>query len=90
MYLPTEESRGAVTDAFQRYVSLLEPVYARHGAVPHWAKLELPHHVASRHALLGRLRDRYPLREFRLLQRALDPEGVLRCERIDAVLRGPE
>lgn len=86
MYLPTEESREAVSEAFRRYVTVLEPVYARHGAVPHWAKLELPQHAASRKALLGRLRDKYPLREFRLLQRALDPEGVLRCERLDAVV----
>lgn len=45
MYLPPSQSaeqRKEITDAFNRYTSILTPLLEEFGAVAHWAKIELP------------------------------------------------
>eukprot|EP00605_Chrysophyceae_sp_TOSAG23-4_P002547 GSChrysophyteH1.ASY1.ANO1.2812.1 assembled CDS len=45
MYMPpkqSEEDRQRITRTFQEYTSLLTPIFEEYGAVPHWAKIEVP------------------------------------------------
>ena len=54
------------------------PELCRYGAVPHWAKVEVPSGDSTRLARLQqRVGARYPLPAFNTARAALDPRGVL-------------
>ena len=46
---------------------------ARHGAVEHWAKIEVPSRAADLESIRARLAARYPLERFAAVRRASQP-----------------
>ena len=61
----------------------------RYGATWHWAKIEPPHGNAERLAAMrAALAERYPLERFNAARAALDPDGLLGNELVDALF-GP-
>mmetsp|Transcript_18685 Transcript_18685/g.56485 ORF Transcript_18685/g.56485 Transcript_18685/m.56485 type:complete len:605 (-) Transcript_18685:704-2518(-) len=89
MYLPEadEEGRASITAKFKEYVAMAEAgVAARFGAVPHWAKAEIPAHPAELRELRARLAQRYPTVRFAAARRQLDPKGILSNTLVDTLL----
>jgi L-galactono-1,4-lactone dehydrogenase len=80
MYLPTEElvERERIRSAFEDYKKKCEVgVWARFGAVEHWAKVEVPDDRGDRILMQERFRSKYPLDEYNQARWELDPKNLL-------------
>lgn len=100
MYLPpgqSPESRAAITRAFDQYCALVEPLVNEFHGQTHWAKIELPgrgtepcnsgSHKHRLQVMQRKIQDRYPVKEFNELRKALDPRNILGNDLIDTVLK---
>ena len=95
MYLPDAAVLGpdagslrkAITDAFRSYkIACEELVWPKYLAVEHWAKIEMPGDETELSNLRKRMHDKYPLEEFNLVRRLLDPKCILSNRLIEAIL----
>lgn len=86
MYLPpgqTPEGREAITQAFDDYVRVLEPLFDEYKAFPHWAKIEVPREKERLEKMKARLRERYPVEAFNVVRKGFDPKGILGNAKIE-------
>jgi L-galactono-1,4-lactone dehydrogenase len=93
MYLPpkdgaSDDVRRQITDEFQRYCSLLQPLIDKYNGQVHWAKLELPSNLSESdlHALKHRIRNKFPIDNFNSYRKALDPSNILSNKLIDTLI----
>lgn len=89
MYLPEDDVKGreTVTAKFNEYVAMAEEgVAAKFGAVPHWAKVEIPTDHGALRDLKARLAARYPLARFAAVRKQLDPKNILGNRLVDTLL----
>ena len=99
MYLPPgqdETAREDITRRFEDYADIMRAVGKNYGAVPHWAKIELPdlvngdmrisHNAAKLKELKGRLQNRYDMNKFKAARASLDPDNVLSNTLLDIIL----
>lgn len=83
MYMPLSQSpkqRDNIRQAFDAYCDALAPLMKKYNAQIHWAKIEVPEGESNVSRLLEmkeRIHQKYPVKEYQELRRALDPEGVL-------------
>lgn len=86
MYLPPgqdEDGREEIEKTFRRYVAEMEPLCEEFGALPHWAKIEVPKEEGARERLKARLAGRYPVAAFNIVRKGFDPKGVLGNEMVE-------
>jgi L-galactono-1,4-lactone dehydrogenase len=91
MYLSSTDgaARSAVTEAFRKYAGLVETkLMHKYGAVEHWAKIELPSEddAEGLKRMKARLAGKYPIEEFELARRRLDPRNILGNDLVDTLL----
>lgn len=90
MYLPSAETRSAVTKAFAEYKGMCDAkLWNDFGAVEHWAKIEMPATDDERARLQGRTARKYPVDAFRAVCDLFDPHGILRNDLTDAIFGFP-
>ena len=90
MYLPPgqdETAREDITRKFEDYADIMRAVGKNYGAVPHWAKIELPglvrgnlsnsEYVDKLKQLKESLQGRYDVKRFNSARTELDPDHVL-------------
>ena len=91
MYLPPKDGgsddiiRSEISDEFQRYCSILQPLVDKYHGQVHWAKLELTSNLneSDISALKCRIRRKYPVDTFNAYRKALDPCNILSNKIID-------
>ena len=99
MYLPPgqgDREREKITRCFEEYVDIMYDVGQKYGAVPHWAKIEIPNldtgktddikKVAKIKELKCRLQKRYDLAKFNRARNILDPDHILSNDLIEQIL----
>lgn len=89
MYLPEDDLEGqkAITAKFKEYAAMAEAgVATKFGAVPHWAKAEIPEDNGALRGLKARLAARYPLARFAAVRKQLDPKGILGNNLVNTLL----
>ena len=91
MYLSSTDgaARHAVTEAFKKYAGLVDTkLMHKYGAVEHWAKIELPSEddAEGLKRMKARLAGKYPIEEFELARRRLDPRNILGNDLVDTLL----
>ena len=99
MYLPPgqgDRERDKITCNFEEYANIMHKVGEKYGAVPHWAKIELPglvngdicesHNAAKLKELKLRLQNRYDMNKFKAARASLDPGNVLSNTLLDIIL----
>merc|ERR1712146_90795 len=80
MYLPPtqgQDGREAITEAFHNYCKILEPLFEEYGAVPHWAKIEVPKDQMQKENYIKRLEKRYDIEKFFQMKEKYDPHNIL-------------
>merc|ERR1712146_146994 len=80
MYLPPtqgKDGREAITEAFHNYCKILEPLFEEYGAVPHWAKIEVPKDQMQKENYIKRLEKRYDIEKFFQMKEKYDPHNIL-------------
>ena len=89
--IETPEERENIRRSFEEYkVGVLGPLMEKYNARPHWAKIELPYYETERHrvfAMRKSLRRDYPIDEFNIWRKELDPNNILTNETIDTLLK---
>ena len=99
MYLPPgqgDRERDKITCNFEEYANIMHKLGKKYGAVPHWAKIELPdlvngyicvsHNAAKLKELKLRLKNRYDISKFKAARASLDPDNVLSNTLLDIIL----
>ena len=83
MYLPpgqNSENRAKIAENFQKYANILYDVGGKYGAVPHWAKIEIPEEDENRttwNEVKKLLHYKYNIAKFCEGMTLFDPKGVL-------------
>lgn len=93
MYLPTDDpvQRQNIAEAFDHYKRRCEHLlWPRYKAVEHWAKIEIPQDDDHAWKIRERLASRFPIADFAVARRYLDPYSILTNDLLDAVLPGLE
>jgi L-galactono-1,4-lactone dehydrogenase len=98
MYLPPgqdDTEREKITRRFEEYADIMHAVGKKYGAVPHWAKIELPDLVKGNNNdvqyssklndLKGRVQKRYDIEKFNSARNELDPDRILSNHLIDTL-----
>ena len=98
MYLPPgqdETAREDITRRFEDYADIMRSVGKKYGAVPHWAKIELPGLVEGNSVnidyddklkqLKESLQDRYDVKRFISTRAELDPDHILSNNLLDTL-----
>ena len=99
MYLPPGQGDGErekITCNFEEYANIMHNLGEKYGAVPHWAKIELPdlvngdmrisHNAAKLKELKLWLQNRYDMNKFKAARASLDPDNVLSNTLLDIIL----
>ena len=84
MYLPPnqdESGRERIRTQFNRYADILYKLSKKYGAVPHWAKIEVPTLDSDDRSkiidLKSLIENRYNVGKFQNAMRLFDPKGIL-------------
>ena len=90
MYLPPgqdDQARENITKRFEDYADIMRTVGKKYGAVPHWAKIELPglvrgnmsngNYIDKLKQLRESLEKRYDTKKFISARKQLDPDHIL-------------
>ena len=98
MYLPPgqdDNEREKITRRFEDYADIMRTVGKKYGAVPHWAKIELPglirgkisneHYVNKLNQLKESLQERYDTKRFSSARKVLDPDHILSNHLLDTL-----
>ena len=98
MYLPPgqdETAREDITRRFEDYADIMRSVGKKYGAVPHWAKIELPGLVGGNSIRINydyklkqlkkSLQDRYDVKRFICTRAELDPDHILSNNLLDTL-----
>ena len=98
MYLPPgqdEKEREKITRRFEEYADIMHVVGKKYGAVPHWAKIELPdlvkgnmndaQNILKLKDLKQRVQKRYDIEKFTRARDMLDPDHILSNDLLDVL-----
>ena len=98
MYLPPgqdDNEREKITRRFEDYADIMRTVGKKYGAVPHWAKIELPglvrgkisneQYVNKLNQLKESLQERYDTKRFSSARKVLDPDHILSNHLLDTL-----
>jgi L-galactono-1,4-lactone dehydrogenase len=86
-----KSKRELITQHFDSYKSILQPLMDEYGASIHWAKIELPAKGSDDYdKKIIQLREivakRYPISQFNQFRQALDPNNILSNNVVDALI----
>ena len=98
MYLPpgqTEEGRRKISEYFEKYKEVMQPLLEEYNAHCHWAKIELPkkdeqnseNYEKKLQEMQKRLRSRYNADNFNDYRRVLDKNNILSNDLIEELFK---
>lgn len=81
------KTRADITARFKAYKQVCEErLWAKAGAVEHWAKVEVPEDAESMRRLQARIASKYPVAVLNAVRHFFDPKNVLGNDWADAVI----